>query len=319
MCYEDINTSRKYQLIICAVLFGCDESFVGLDLRKGLTVIRKSLHPKDQLNEIFELDAIGLRREYENARLDQETLDVACIYNKYEYTGDNNSAELYYERMSSELFTYLDNQIRAIRLLLEGPIRFKKLAIKMTSEHYIVDKTDMLYERNAIIPIGEAYNVTTIKKAHCDSIKRLRNEMDKITFPICQNYINQVHMLYDRSYLVTLQEAEVLLITSLEALFLDSITGKKECLSKRCATFLYESQCERMHVYKKLCDEYRKRSKYVHNADDKVISESDILFLRECVRKSILKLLDSPKCKKELITDLKDEISHLDYWTFPKR
>ena len=137
----------------------------------------------------------------------------------YEFTGDTNSAKLHYDQMSLDLFTYLDDQIRAIRLLLEGPVRYKKLAIKMTSEHYIVDKTNMFYDHNSIIPIGEAYNVTTIQKTHCDNIEQPRIEIGKISFPLSKNYMNQAHMLYDRSYLVTLQEAEILLIASLEALF----------------------------------------------------------------------------------------------------
>ena len=257
---------------------------------------------------------MGLRREYETARLDNETLNVACIYNSYKYTGDFKSAELYYRKMSAQLFTYLDNRIRAIRLLLEGPVRYEKLAIKMVSEHYTVDGSTGQYEHNAIIPIGEAYNVATIQKVHCDSIKQLQSELEKITFPISEHYINQAHMLYDRSYLVTLQEAEVLLITSLEVLFLDSETGKKERLSKRCATFLCELQDDRVHIYEKLCAEYKKRSNYVHDADAEAISEEDILFLRKCVRKSILKLLASHKFKDELITSLKKEISRLDYW-----
>lgn len=311
---EDVNVPGKYYVLICAVLFGCDNSLVDLNLGKGMMITRKSLHPKDQLNKIFEIDAMGLRREYEDARLDKEALDVACIYNSYEFTGDTKSAELYYEQMSSELFTYLDNQIRAIRLLLEGPVRYKKLAIKMSSEHYIVDKTNMSYEYNEIIPIGEAYNVTTIQKAHFDNIKQLRIEMDKISFPLSKNYMNQAHILYDRSYLVTLQEAEVLLITSLEVLFLDSETGKKERLSKRCSTFLFKTQQDRVDTYKKLCDEYKKRSNYVHDGNAKDILTSDIIFLRECVRNSILKLLVSPIDKRGLIKELKEEIQSLDYW-----
>ena len=315
MSYESINVPRKYRVIICAVLFGCDDSMVGLDLGKGVKITRKSLHPKDHLNDIFEADSMGLRHEYESAILDSDTLDVACIYGEYDCYLDNESESIYYDRLSSELYTYLDNQIRLIRFLIEGPIRYKKLVIKMVSENYTLDKTNMSYAFRAIIPVGEAYNVVTIQKTHCDDVINLRGEMDNISFPLCQiDYLNQAHILYDRSYLVTLQEAEILLITSLEVLFLKSETAKKQRLSKRCSTFLFETQQERVDTYKKLCLEYKKRSDYIHDGKSLQISEDGIIFLRECVRFSIIKLLKTPKSKNDLINELRIEIESLDYW-----
>lgn len=74
------------------------------------------------------------RREYECVSLDRETLDVACVYKEYNYIDKDNSAQSYYDHISSELVTSLDDQIRAIRLLLEGPVRYKKLAVKMNSD-----------------------------------------------------------------------------------------------------------------------------------------------------------------------------------------
>ncbi|XOQ44317.1 MAG: hypothetical protein ACFWTN_07745 [Clostridium sp.] len=316
-----VDAPQKFHFIVCAVLFGCDDSLVGLDLGEGITIARKSLIPNDQcrLDEIFETDAVGLRREYDAARLNHETLDVACIDSNYEFTGTVKAAKRYFDQKTSELFTYLDDQIRTIRLLLEGPVRYKKLAIKMESEHYKLGVNDMCHKFSWISPIGEAYGVTTIQKAHCDDIEQLRLKMDRISFPLCKQddkykYINQAHMFYDRSYLVTLYEAEVLLITSLEILFLDSEKGKKQRLSKRCTTFLCESQYERAQTYKKLCEEYKKRSDYVHDGSATNISQDDVIFLRKCVRKSILKLLESPMDKKDLIKKLQEKIQSLDDW-----
>lgn len=306
--------SKKYHVVICAVLFGCDDSIVGLDLGNKLMITRKSLHPKDHLDKIFEIDSMELRREYECASLDMETLDVACVYKEYDYIDNDNSAQSYCNHISSELFTYLDNQIRAIRLLLEGPVRFKKLAVKMNSDPININQTDMSYGYCAIMPVGEAYNVKTLQKAHCDNIGLLCSEMNKITFPISMKYLNQCHLLYDRSYLVTLQEAEILLITSLEILFLKSENSKKERLSKRCATFIFESKEERVECYKKLTSEYKKRSDFIHDGNSIGIGEEDILFLRECVRSSLVKLLHLDEEKDALIYDLKQRIDSLDYW-----
>lgn len=305
---------KKYHVIICAVLFGCDDSIIGLDLGNELVVTRKSLHPKDYLEKIFEIDSMELRREYENARLDMKKLDVACIFKEYDYDVSDNSLHSYYDHICSELFTYLDNQIRAVRLLLEGPVRYKKLVVKMYSSPIEINQCDIPYGFCAIMPVGEAYNVKTIQKAHCDNIGLLRAEMDKITFPITLKYLNQCHLLYDRSYLVTLQEAEVLLITSLEILFLKSENSKKERLSKRCAAFIFESKEERLECYKKLIIEYKKRSDFVHDGNSDEIIEEDILFLRECVRSSLVKLMYVKEEKDDLIHDLKQKINSLEYW-----
>lgn len=164
------------------------------------------------------------------------------------------------------------------------------------------------------MPVGEAYNVKTIKKLHCDNTGILRAEMNKITLPYQIKYLNQCHLLYDRSYLVTLQEAEILLITSLEILFLKSENSKKERLSKRCATYIFESKEERVECYKKLTSEYKKRSDFVHDGNSIGIGEEDILFLRECVRGSLIKLLHGKEEKDALLCDLKKKIESLDYW-----
>lgn len=309
-----ITFPLKYHVIICAVLFGCDDSIIGLDLGNGLMITRKSLHPKDCLTDIFEIDAMELRREYECAILYNDTLDVACIYKEYDYIDKEHSAYTYHNQVSSELFTYLDNQIRAIRLLYEGAIRYKKLAVKMNSASIKNTKTNISCHYSSIMPVGEAYNVKTLQKLHCDDIGLLQANLKKITFPIVVEYLNQVHMLYDRSYLVTLQEAEILLITSLEILFLKSESAKKERISKRCATFIFESKEERLECYKRLVSEYKKRSDFIHDGNSAEIVKDDILFLRECVRHSLFKLLHLNKNKNVLIYDLKKEIESLDYW-----
>jgi len=305
---------HKYQVVICAVLFGCDDSFVGLDMGEGLMIERKSLVPKDSLDKIFEVDAMGLRRDYETARIGAESLDVACIYKAYEYLADNKSAHDYYEQISSELFICLDNQVRAIRLLTEGPVRYLKLAVKLCSETYMFGETSMSCSYSGIMPVGEAYGVQTISKAHCQNVETLRTEMNKIAFPIEIEYLQQCHVLFDRSYLVTLPEAEILLITALEVLFLKSEEGKREKLSKRCAVFIYETEKDRLKYYRKLRDEYKNRSDYVHDGNARKISAEGILFLRGCVRSSLLRLLSTPQEKRVLISNLKIEIEKIDYW-----
>lgn len=297
--------NNKYQVVICAVLFGCDDSLIGLNMGNGIAIERKSLHPIDSLDTIFEMDERGLRRDYVEARINTENFDVPCIYKTYEYMADRQSVEAYHAEICSELLVYLDNQIRSIRLLLEGPVRFKKLAVKIHSKKYMLNKTTVNWSYSAIMPIGEAHGVQTLTKAHYANIINLRNEMKKIKFQIDVEILQQCHLLYDSSFLVTLPESEILLMVALAVLFLKSEKCKKEQVSKRCSVFLFDCEEDRLKCYKNLRNEYQKRSEYIHDRNARRISEEGILFLRDCVRNSLFVLLSAPREKCQLISNLK--------------
>jgi hypothetical protein len=294
---------NEFDVVICAVLFGCNDSLIGLDLGRGFKIKELSLYPKDKLNNIFEIDEMELRREYETARLNDKNLSVACIYYEGKFIGDEKKSHEYFATyLCGELFTYLDNQIRTIRLLLEGPLRYEKIAIKMSNPL-------KRYTHFCIIPIGEAFDVYSISKVQCDSIEWLSKKMKTIKFPFFSPFIVQAHILYDRSYMVTLPEAEVLLITSLEILYINDRCYKKECLAKRCSTYLDAKKDDKIKRYNELRNQYKNRSDYIHDGTSDKITKDDIIFLRRCVRESILKMIKYPQGKNELITTLKKTIA----------
>lgn len=300
-------------MVVCAVLFGCDESFIGLDLGKGYSIVIKSLLPVDGLMEIFSLDAIDLRYEYEEARLNKDNLNVACIYQEFEYSLSSVKADEEFNMLRSEILSYIDDQVRIIRLLIEGPVRFKKLAIKMK-----INNCADVFERElthfALIPIGEAYYVETYTKSSIENQNFLSQKIQEISLPIINDFVNQAHLFYDRSYLVTIGEAEILLISALEILYLESEKCIKECLAKRCSVFLSTNEEERKNKFIFLKKEYEKRCEYVHDGNANNINIEGILFLRDCVRKSILKMIESPTTKKTLIRELREKVSSIQVW-----
>lgn len=315
-----MDNNLIYTVTICAVLFGTDETLLNVNLGNGFSFRRMSLIPsRDNLDKIFETDAMGLRRDYETARID-ETLDVICVFKTHTIRLDRLEAGKYYKEMCDDALKYLDDIIREIRLFSEGPVRFKKLSIKMESEKLYISETEESYNFISIIPLCEAMNTRPISKFHCDKkeIYELDKNISSINFPLADILLNDCHRYYDLSYHQDNFISITLLITCLEILFLDSEGAKKDKLAKRCSAFIFDSKDERLNCYYKLRMAYKKRSNFVHDGESLNMNKEDILFLRECVRKSLIKYLYNQLSKKNNILMLKRTIENLDYWSQKK-
>ena len=59
---------------------------------------------------------------------------------------------------------------------------------------------------------------------------------------------------------------------------------------------------------------YKQQSEFVHDGNFGDIKDSTIVFLRSCVRNSLLKMLSLNYNKRTLIESLKQQIVALDYW-----
>ena len=94
----------------------------------------------------------------------------------------------------------------------------------------------------------------------------------------------------------------------MEIMFLEKNTkGKKEILTKRCSIYLfcYEEKSVIKDNYEKIKAVYKKRSEFVHDGKVSDITDDDILYLRECVRNSLLKALSLTENKKQRIERIK--------------
>ena len=306
-----------YNITICAVIWGADESILNIDLGDGFVFKKMSLIPeKDHLNKIFQKDAIGLRIDYEGARIDSD-LNVICLYKTYSIDLDIKKVNDYY----TKILRRLDTKIRIIRLYNEGAIRFKWLSVIIESNNLSSESNEVKDRRMSIIPIGEAMATREISKLRVSNtdIVQINNMLKMVDYqmlnlPFDDTIVNNAHRYYDLSYHVEKNVALTLLITCLELLFLKSESTKKEKMSKRCAAFLYETKYERITCYRQLKSLYKKRCEFVHDGVDSRIENEDIIFLRECVRKSILKYLNTNCNKSDLIIKLRSKVKMLDYW-----
>lgn len=298
----------RFKYSVYAVIFGADETLLKIKLHDGFSFKRLSLIPHiDNLDKIFDTNSIDLRRDYESARLDQETLDVICAVKSESYTRSvTGCSEQYYKKLDEDL-NLLDNQIRIIRLIKEAPLRFKIMACSFSSERYLmVNGMSTAINYNEIIPIAEAIKTTPISSFHCSDkeAKIINSALSEIQLPLQDKLLNICHGYYDLSYHTEKYISITLLITALEIMYLAKNTkGKKEILAKRCSVYLFSSE-EKSEIkdnYDRIKAVYKKRSEFVHNGKVSDIADDDILYLRDCVRKSLLKALSHSENKNQRI------------------
>lgn len=302
----------KYSYTMTAVVFGADETLLNIELVNGFKFVKRSLMPLvDHLDTVFETDAMGLRRDYETAVVDKEHLNVICVEKKLSLEIDSRDANVIFNQNTVNDFATIDDQIRTIRFLNEGALRLKKIAFKMSSEKATNNHgVNMSSHYNAIVPISESYSSKPIALLHLDddAILKTNFQIKCNLIPLSDTSLNICHAYYDLSYFNETYVSIVLLITALEMIFLKGEQGKKEILSKRSAVYLYDDEEQVLSHYEKIKRIYKKRSDFVHDGKYQDIATDDIVFLRQCLRTTILKLLDDKRSKIERITELKVQV-----------
>jgi len=304
-----MTNNCNYHYSICAIVFGADETILNIKLKDGFRFEKKSIFLlKDKLDKIFETDMISLRRDYTTALLDginSKDGIVICIVKDFDIELHNTELDEYWRNQTSSDYQSIDNQIRIIRLIEEGPVRVKRISFRM---EYLDQETLNKTNYNWLTTVGESYSTIQKTKLHCDlqSINTINGFINSIHFPIDDNTMHSVHLFYDLSYHNELCVSLTLLTTSLELLFLndDEHGSKKEMLSKRCATYIGNSPNEITSLYLKLKETYKKRSEFIHNGDYGCIGIDDVIFLRKCVRNCFLKAFSISDKKQERIEEL---------------
>lgn len=305
-----------FSYMVCAIMFGADETLLNIKLRDGFSFVRKSLMPlKDHLDSIFETDAMGLRRDYETARISPQSLDVICAIKEVTIELNYSDAANFFNEENDKNLIALDNQIRAIRFLEECPLRCKKIAFKMRSEVETINDTEFTKNFCEIFPVNESSGTIEITKLNCDKTisDKINRELPLISFPLTDEGLNICHVYYDLSYHQGRHLSVTLLTTALEMIYLGKENAKKEKLAKRCAVYLYDRMEHQIECYNNLRQIYKKRSDFVHEGIFDQIGDKDILLLRHYVRKSIFKALSDKTDKKRRIAYLKCEIAKLGY------
>ena len=300
----------RYFYTVTAVVFGADETLLNIELANDFKFVKRSLMPFDHLDDVFETDSMGLRRDYEASVVDKEHLGVICVEKKLSFEIDARDVNTIFNQNTVNDFASIDDQIRTIRFLNEGALRLKKIAFKMSSEKATNHGVNMSSHYNAIVPISESYSSKPIALLHLDddAVLKTNFQIKNNLIPLSDTSLNICHAYYDLSYFNETYVSIVLLITALEMIFLKGEQGKKEVLSKRSAVYLYDDEEQVLSHYEKIKQIYKKRSDFVHDGKYQDIARDDIVFLRQCLRTTILKLLDDKRNKTQRITELKAQV-----------
>lgn len=308
-----MNTNKFDTTVDCsytvhAVIFGSDESLLGLQLIDGFYLKKLSLNPSvSGLDSIFETTDMNLRRDYEPARLDEDSLDVICAVKEKNYKLPISSLDAKFEEDADNDLISLDNQIRAVRLLKEGPVRFKKIAFHQNFT-YENDGVIVPYNHNHIKLIPEAMTTIPISQYHCNEseISLINEKIQSLKFPISDSLLNICHKYYDLSYHTEPCISITLLTTALEVLYLERNAEKKQkLLSKRCAAFLCGNDARKAQLtYDSLFSLYNERSDFIHEGNERNITKGDIIKLRTIVRDSLLKAISLSESKEQRIANI---------------
>ncbi len=321
-----MNTENNNGIVDCtysvhAVIFGADDSLLSIQLNDGFFFKRVSLISSvGHLDSIFNTTAMNLRRDYETARIDETSLDVICAVKEKAYKQAITSLETQFEEDADNDLISLDDQIRAIRLLKEGPVRFKIIAFNQDFQ-YQAEENTIPCKHNSINTISEAMTTEAISTFHCNDaeVASINQELLRLVFPLNDTTLNSCHKYYDLSYHTESCISVTLLTAALEILFLErNAKSKRTVLAKRCAAFLFEKDTQRLQdAFNDLKSIYDKRSDFIHEGVAENITDTDIISLRAYVRNSLLKALSLSENKDQRIARLKQVIAN-DSWLSEK-
>ena len=296
----------KYDCSICAVVFGVDESILNIELTDGYRFVKKSIMSKENgLMDFFDKDFSSIQREFYPALIGFNS--VICIVKNEQLKFERSQIDKISNDYYKQEFDSVEDQLETIRLLNEGYIRIRQFSAKMEPE--LIE--GVIWQPPKINPNGTV-NVPTnnFSNLHINKTQiNATNEMlkEKLLSKL-ENEIYTAHRFYDVSYAMEPAIAVTLLSTALEVLFLTKKdkNNKKTMMAKRCASYIENTKHDINRVYLCLKDTYEKRSDFVHEGNALFVTETQVVFLRECVRKSILKALDSTETKTERIIRLKE-------------
>lgn len=301
----------KYKYQVCAVIFGADKSILDIKLKDDYLFVLKSIYSKDDgLTELFQTDVSGLQRNYYSTIVDDD-YNVICIEKIIEIELNPKTAREYWDKVNNDDLVSIDNQLRIIRLIKEGPIRCKSISFNLKP----IEKVDGIMQPSSfysLFPFSESYPTKNVSTINCNDrdIDLLNKALERIKFPLEDRLLNSVHIFYDLSYHTEFCVSVSLLITALEMLFLNSENSKREKISKRCAVYISNSEDEITALYKKLKSSYKLRCDFIHDGDIRNIGETTVLFLRDCVRRALLKSILAQETKCNIIKESKEFIEH---------
>jgi hypothetical protein len=191
-----------------------------------------------------------------------------------------------------KLISYLEGQLRKLRLYKEGSIRLSlEIFYRIEKSHWEMDSSreSILACENRLFSLTEEEALQANKFLSKDNIESKHK------------YLKFAVENFEQSYSIAHQELEFLsLMISLEALLNDANSELRFRVSRGCAVLIGKTPSESKQIFKQVKELYDKRSILVHTGDKSKIKEIDVLNLKEIVRQALKKALFLNLPKAEL-------------------
>lgn len=312
----------KIKYKIKAILFGVDETIINnLELGNSYFVERDSM-TNNKLWEAFDYTAFGLRRMYEEAKLNSN-LEVALLKKADEVSYDNailiagkgwfvdekDIIDIIYD-YEIEQMNYVDEKMRIIRLFSENGFNIKELLIN--AEVINQENDEIVLNHNSKIPFPDRIIGVTEKLSlsNSDKVIKINSFISKMDLrfkdsKFSPKILSSAAFLYDQSYTSPVVTLRFMVgVIGLESLLVDGNSKLSYRLSRNCAMLLSSNLDEYLELLTKMKKIYKKRSDYVHNGIVKSLEEKEVNEVRSILRNVIFKIIEKNISQDLLIKEL---------------
>lgn len=217
------------------------------------------------------------------------------------YTGNSEDLDLKSDfwriehAYQDKLISYLEGQIRKLRLFKEGSIRLSlEIFYRIEESHWEIDS----YRESTLACENRLFSLTADEVLQTNQFLSAGNIESK------HKYLKFAVENFEQSYSIAHQELEFLsLMISLEALLNDANSELRFRVSRGCAVLIGKTLGESKQIFNQVKELYDKRSILVHTGDKSKIKEIDVLNLKEIVRQALKKALffDIPKAELSMM------------------
>ena len=312
----------KIKYKIKAILFGVDETIINnLELGNSYFVERDSM-TNNKLWEAFDYTAFGLRRMYEEAKLNSN-LEVALLKKADEVSFDNailiagkgwfvdekDIIDIIYD-YEIEQMNYVDEKMRIIRLFSENGFNIKELLIN--AEVINQENEEIVLNHNSKIPLPDRIIGVTEKLSlsNSDKVIKINSFISKMDLrfkdsKFSPKILSSAAFLYDQSYTSPVVTLRFMVgVIGLESLLVDGNSELSYRLSRNCAMLLSSNLDEYLELLTKMKKIYKKRSDYVHNGIVKSLEEKEVIEVRSILRNVIFRIIEKNISQDLLIKEL---------------
>lgn len=321
---------------INAIIMYCDESIANISLGNGYVIEKTYLKDCEYKDKIC--DALGdLAIEYMGSKLFDEAGEIyfMCLHKQeifstqepiieagVTYTDNDLNCREAIESYQDTECTFLNNVFNMLHLYKCGNIGTKSIFFEFKYCVMGIFNSNLNHRSNNITRNIVDNRLFTLSPDDITACNQFLTRVNSSEFQLIKNIIDEFSWGLEQVDLPTGFEQYT---TALEMMLLEqNQNSKKECLSKRTASLIGNTNTEKQALYTQVKAFYRFRSESLHEGDGRNITKNELVELESITRASILKILELcntalmqqpystwDSIKASIISDLKNQVATL--------